>query len=415
MKRMSQYWLVVVFTLLVGVVGLTGGPLVLTASAVSPSALVIDVQSFGQTYGEWSARWWQWAFSIPAAVNPVLDLTGENCGQGQTGNVWFLAGTFGGPATRTCTIPTGKGIFFPVLNIATFAPFPYETLNDLRAQAAADIDKFTVLELTIDHINLRGLQDLRVQSPVFSLTVPDGGLLGPGSCPPLVPPASPSQLCNPVVSDGFWVLLSPLHKGDHVLHFHAADPTGSDEQEVLHSRIVGDLGATGNGRSYEREGQALRTYAETVVDEGAALQVIAADVWLEFEHLFRLEHFEAGDALALVPCLLLVERERVVQRHARADSLRVVGQLAAVDSDHRGKGIDEVGGDVRQRAALTKGLANDAELEVSEIPEAAVDELRSGGRGRAAEVLLLDEGDGEAAGGGVVGDGGARYTAADHY
>jgi len=226
MKRMSQYWLVVVFTLLVGVVGLTGGPLVLTASAVSPSALVIDVQSFGQTYGEWSARWWQWAFSIPAAVNPVLDLTGENCGQGQTGNVWFLAGTFGGPATRTCTIPTGKGIFFPVLNIATFAPFPYETLNDLRAQAATEIDKFTVLEVTIDHVKLRGLRDLRVQSPVFSLTVPAEGLLGPGSCPPLVPPASPSQLCNPVVSDGFWVLLSPLHKGHHVLHFHAEKSDG---------------------------------------------------------------------------------------------------------------------------------------------------------------------------------------------
>src|SRR2546427_7156737 len=58
----------------------------------------------GLTYGEWNGRWWQWALSIPSDVNPVLDTTGVHCAEGQTGKVWFLAGTFGGAATRTCTI-----------------------------------------------------------------------------------------------------------------------------------------------------------------------------------------------------------------------------------------------------------------------------------------------------------------------
>ena len=33
----------------------------------------------GQTYGEWSATWWQWALAIPVPNNPLLDTTGQNC------------------------------------------------------------------------------------------------------------------------------------------------------------------------------------------------------------------------------------------------------------------------------------------------------------------------------------------------
>ena len=36
---------------------------------------------------------------------------------GQSGSVWFLAGIFGGgSATRTCAVPAGKALYFPVLN-----------------------------------------------------------------------------------------------------------------------------------------------------------------------------------------------------------------------------------------------------------------------------------------------------------
>src|SRR4029077_20020533 len=48
----------------------------------------------GVTYGEWTARWWQWLLSIPGPVNTNLDTTGANCAQGQSGPVWFLAGRF---------------------------------------------------------------------------------------------------------------------------------------------------------------------------------------------------------------------------------------------------------------------------------------------------------------------------------
>lgn len=76
----------------------------------------------GQAYGRWAAEWWQWALGVPAATNPVLDPDGSFCAERQVGEVWFLAGRFGFdpdfsvPTTRTCTVPTGKSLFFPLIN-----------------------------------------------------------------------------------------------------------------------------------------------------------------------------------------------------------------------------------------------------------------------------------------------------------
>jgi hypothetical protein len=78
-------------------------------NATSPSAT--------PTVGELSAAWWQWALSIPAGANPLGDGTGELCGVGQHGDVWFLAGTLdGSPANRSCRVPAGTKILFPAIN-----------------------------------------------------------------------------------------------------------------------------------------------------------------------------------------------------------------------------------------------------------------------------------------------------------
>src|SRR5215831_13044763 len=63
------------------------------------------------------AQWQEWALSIPTSVNPTIDATGNNCMVGQQGSIWFLAGFyFGGSATRTCSLPGDKFLFFPVIN-----------------------------------------------------------------------------------------------------------------------------------------------------------------------------------------------------------------------------------------------------------------------------------------------------------
>ncbi|MFG3345230.1 hypothetical protein ACGF1Z_09200 [Streptomyces sp. NPDC048018] len=66
--------------------------------------------------GVLAARWWQWALSAPEDLSPVADRTGEHAGWQQPDDLWFLAGTYGGHVVRRCEIPSGRPLFFPVLN-----------------------------------------------------------------------------------------------------------------------------------------------------------------------------------------------------------------------------------------------------------------------------------------------------------
>ena len=52
-----------------------------------------DSKPYNLTFGEWTARWWQWGYSIPKNINPAYDDNGRFCVQKQSGPVWFLAGT----------------------------------------------------------------------------------------------------------------------------------------------------------------------------------------------------------------------------------------------------------------------------------------------------------------------------------
>jgi hypothetical protein len=69
-----------------------------------------------------SAEWQQWALSIPTPENPQIDTIGGKGVVGQRGSIWFLAGVFGplvgpgGTANRTCSVPEGKVLYFPVIN-----------------------------------------------------------------------------------------------------------------------------------------------------------------------------------------------------------------------------------------------------------------------------------------------------------
>jgi hypothetical protein len=183
----------------------------------NPGIIPPNAKPHGLTYGEWGARWWQWLLSIPADVNPNLDPTGGNCGQGQSGHVWFLPGSFGGTSTRTCAVPTGKALFMPVLN-AVFGSgvFDCEPTNPgvpcdvptLRAGAASWMDDPVLLEVTIDGVPLQNLTAYRATSPEpFSIAFPEDAVFG-----------LPSGIRYPHVSDGYWLMLTPLPPGTHTIH-----------------------------------------------------------------------------------------------------------------------------------------------------------------------------------------------------
>lgn len=188
-------------------------------------AEVQPIETSGASYGELAARWWEWAFSIPAAQNPILDTTGENCAQDQTGNAWFLAGTFGSAETRTCTIPAGKSIFLPLFNVVSFGPLPGETTNTLRQQAADFVNLVTGLNCTLDGKPCaKDLFAFRAQSPIFEAIVPADGLVDP-------------NFYDPMVADGYWLLFDPLKAGSHMLVFGAETSIGFSPSVTYHLTV----------------------------------------------------------------------------------------------------------------------------------------------------------------------------------
>jgi hypothetical protein len=172
-----------------------------------------DSKPYGLSYGEWTAKWWQWLAAVPSTVNPASDNTGVNCAQNQAGPVWFLSGSVTGKAERTCTVPAGKAILFTLINAeCSYVEYPkLKTESDLRNCAVSQQNGVTHIETIVDGMSLQSPQMPRIQSPMFNLTFPVNNVFG-----------------NPVgqtqsVADGYYVFLKPLSTGKHDISFKAAE------------------------------------------------------------------------------------------------------------------------------------------------------------------------------------------------
>jgi hypothetical protein len=168
-----------------------------------------DSKPYGLTYGEWTAKWWQWAYSVSKNVNPSYDDSGRYCSEGQNGPVWFLTGSYKHKVDRYCNIPAGKSVLFTILNSeCSFAEFPYlKTEQDLRKCAKEMQDSVIQVQAIVNGVNVMGLDKYRIQSPLFNFTLGRNNILGL--------PAQTTQ----AVFDGNWVFLKPLPVGKHVIYF----------------------------------------------------------------------------------------------------------------------------------------------------------------------------------------------------
>jgi len=191
----------------------------------NPDVFPARSKPYGLSYGEWSARWWQWILSIPTKMNPNLDPTGVHCGEGQSGQVWFLPGSFSGPEpTRTCTVPTETSLFLPLPNAVYGAGVgdckspgwgnkgPCD-VPGLRAAAAAQVDTATEIEVSLDGIPVLSPKNYRFQSPEFSYTLTSGNVVAFLFGFPV-----PAGTYAPAVSDGYWLMFKPLTPGRHTIH-----------------------------------------------------------------------------------------------------------------------------------------------------------------------------------------------------
>jgi hypothetical protein len=177
-----------------------------------------DSSPFGLTYAEWTAKWWQWAYSIPKDIHPAYDDSGRYCTLNQSGPVWFFPGSYGKDVLRQCAVPSDKAILFPILNSeCSFAEFTNLKSEEELRQCAKEIqDSVVELRASIDGNNITNLEDFRIQSPLFSFTLPENNIL---NLPPQITQA---------VSDGNWVFLKPLSEGNHTLSFKGSLRNASD-------------------------------------------------------------------------------------------------------------------------------------------------------------------------------------------
>jgi hypothetical protein len=186
-----------------------------------------------------SAEWWQLMLSIPTADNPLIDLTGDKCMVGQRGATWFLGGVFGGgTATRQCSVPEGKTLFFPAVNFANIdtpnvcgqGPQSF-SIRDLRAASASAVDGATNISVTLDG---RAIRDLtRVKSKVFEVTFPEDNLFD-APCTGANLGNVPAGTFAPAVDDGIYAVVKPLPVGSHTLRIRSTNP----DQDVTYHLVV---------------------------------------------------------------------------------------------------------------------------------------------------------------------------------
>jgi hypothetical protein len=200
----------------------------------NPGILPPQSRAFGKTYGQWSGEFWKWEFSIPAVHHPLFDTA--DCGTGQSGKVFFLGGVFNdtGISTRSCTIPAGKAVFFPLINTeCSILEGNGTTEAELRACATASVDKVTDLEAVIDGVPIHNLRSYRAQSPLFIFgPLPAGNIFDFFHIP------APAGTTSPSVSDGYYLMLAPLSVGRHEIHFVGKNSDGFIQDITYHLTIA---------------------------------------------------------------------------------------------------------------------------------------------------------------------------------
>lgn len=157
-------------------------------------------------------EWWQWVMAIPSSDSPVYDKTGNRCGVGQRGDIWFLAGSTGGKVTRKCTVPEGISLLVPVVNNFCFPDASY-TDEACTTDTITFIDSFSSGTLLLE-VDGNSVTPTRVKDTTdFTFAV---GYNGFGGTKPGVYRAT--------VADGHWAFLDPLAPGKHTVRIVAQGP-----------------------------------------------------------------------------------------------------------------------------------------------------------------------------------------------
>jgi hypothetical protein len=195
--------------------GLVSGRVV-AQSTHNPGIVPINAHAHGKTYGQLAAEWWKWVLENPATGSAILDPTGADCGAHQSDHVWFLAGSLsGGNIERTCTVPKGTFLFFPIVNAlyGAFLTDPDDTRTEAFVRAQVQCVVGADVHAEIDGVPVNAPQQYLEQSSLFITHFPADNVFG------VTPDIVPGMTLDPTVDSGYYLYLNPLTPGTHTIHF----------------------------------------------------------------------------------------------------------------------------------------------------------------------------------------------------
>jgi len=178
-------------------------PLSVQASAGPDSYFYpADSKPFGKSYPEWAAIWFKFVFEYPVKDARLSDPDGSLCAVNQTGSVWILPGASNGEFTRRCVIPNGTSLLISPTD--GYCNKRESNVGDNEAEIRKcvkdDVDEDTYSYTILDGVKISNLHDVnRFQSVLFDLNYP------------------PNEGPYKTVTDGVFLMLKPLPRGNHTL------------------------------------------------------------------------------------------------------------------------------------------------------------------------------------------------------
>ena len=169
---------------------------------------------FGHSYEDHIKNYWKYICRLPKDENPVIDNNGQKdeiSNQNSTDPVFYLnfSRNGGSLVERTCKVPTGKGVFIPVMCVeVSEKEVQNSSPEHLKKIAKKDQDSVkNDLSVRLDGNEVLNLHSFRIPTDVFQLEFPENAIfdVSSGSCQ--------------AVTDGFYIITKPLSPGTHTIEF----------------------------------------------------------------------------------------------------------------------------------------------------------------------------------------------------
>ncbi len=198
---------------------------------------------FGKSYTQWTVDWMHEFMTDDcdhnAWLNPQYVLFHQN------GPVYFMAGLSAQGASADITVPHGKAILFPLVNFLNdhpcpdpnFQPDPGQSMEDFLKNGNATfsgVTDFMALvtntSVTIDGSPVSNTTNYQFISNLFNFTGnPDLATCFDGCI------TGESQAG---VAGGYYIMLKPLSKGVHTVHYHSEIPAWGVLQDATFNITV---------------------------------------------------------------------------------------------------------------------------------------------------------------------------------